>query len=161
MRTETILVNVGGGVALPFEKDIYITPRGPVIEAPPAAPFDGTTPSVYIQDANMFNNDVIEHWVAMNRRLAEFRQAFKDYDGVIFNNTMYADDQGNAWYIDDSTVPGLTIDAETGIVNDPTLAGLRAQAGFTILPGQSSIFGFTAEPYENAPKLLNQYAKLQ
>ena len=165
MRTETILVNVGGGLALPFEKDIYVTPRGPVIEAPPeAAPFGwDDAQAFYIQDANMFNNDVIEHWVAMNlaRNLAEFQQAFKDYDGVIFNNTMYADDQGNAWYIDDSTVPGLTIDAETGIVNDPTLAGLRAQAGFTILPGQSSIFGFTdAEPYENAPKLLsNQYVQ--
>lgn len=164
MRTETIMVNIGTAV-VPFEKDIYVTARGPMIEAPPtAAPFgwdDGQ--AFYVQDANIFNNDVIEHWIAMNlaRNLAEFQQAFIDYDGVIFNNTMYADDQGNAWYIDDSTVPGLTIDAETGIMNDPTLSGLRAQAGFTVLPGQSSIFGFTgAEPYENAPKLLtNTYVQ--
>ena len=158
-RTETIMVNVGGGQVLPFEKDIYVTARGPMIEAPPtAAPFGwNDTDAFYIQDANMYNDDVIEHWLSMNlaRNLDEFQQAFKDYDGVIFNNTMYADDEGNAWYIDDSTVPGLTRDAENGIRNDPTLAGFRAQAGFTVLPGVSSIFGFTgAEPYENAPKLL-------
>lgn len=164
MRTEQIMVNIGTAV-VPFEKDIYVTARGPMIEAPPtAAPFTwDDDQAFYIQDANIFNDDVIEHWVAMNlaRNLAEFQQAYKDYDGVIFNNTMYADDQGNAWFIDDSTVPGLTLDAETGIMNDPTLAGLRAQAGFTILPGQSSIFGFTgAEPYENAPKLLsNSYVQ--
>lgn len=163
-RTQQILVNIGTAV-VPFEKDIYVAARGPMIEAPvTVAPFGwDDSQAFYIQDVNMYNNDVIEHWIAMNlaRNVAEFRQAFIDYDGVIFNNTIYADAEGNAWYIDDSTVPGLTIDAETGIMNDPTLAGLRAQAGFTVLPGVSSIFGFTgAEPYENAPKLLsNQYVQ--
>lgn len=163
-RTEQIMVNIGTAV-VPFEKDIYVTARGPMIEAPPtAAPFVwDDNQAFYVQDANMYNNDVLEHWVSMNlaRNLAEFQQAFKDYDGVIFNNTLYADDQGNAWYIDDSTVPNLTLNAETGVANDPTFAGLRAQAGFTVLPGSSSIFGFTnAEPYENAPKLLtNTYVQ--
>lgn len=163
-RTEQIMVNVGTAV-VPFEKDIYVTARGPMIETPPtAAPFVwDDNQAFYIQDANMYNNDVIEHWVSMNlaRNLAEFQQAFKDYDGVIFNNTMYADDQGNAWFIDDSTVPNLSVNAETGVANDPTLAGFRAQAGFTVLPGSSSIFGFSnAEPYENAPKLLtNTYVQ--
>lgn len=157
-QTAQIMVNVGTAV-VPFEKDIYVTARGPMIEAPPtAAPFGwDDTQAFYIQDANAFNNDVLEHWLSMNlaRNLAEFQKAFKDFDGLIFNNTLYADDQGYAWYMDDSTVPNLTIDAETGVANDPTLAGLRAQAGFTVLPGSSSIFGFTdAEPYENAPKLL-------
>lgn len=163
-KTFQILVNVGTAV-LPFEKDMYVTAKGPMIEAPPTlAPLGwDDAQAFFIQDANAFNNDVIEHWVAMNlaKNIDEFQQAFKDYDGVIFNNTMYADDQGNAWYIDDSTVPGLTQAAEAGIANDPTLSGLRASVGFTILPGQSSIFGFDgAEPYENAPKLLtNEYVQ--
>lgn len=163
-KTFQILVNVGTAV-LPFEKDMYVTAKGPMIEAPPAlAPLGwDDSQAFFVQDANAFNSDVIEHWVAMNlaKNIDEFQQAFKDYDGVIFNNTMYADDQGNAWYIDDSTVPGLTQTAEAGIANDPTLSGLRASVGFTVLPGQSSIFGFTsAEPYENAPKLLtNEYVQ--
>ncbi|XOV78956.1 MAG: penicillin acylase family protein [Aestuariibacter sp.] len=163
-KTFQILVNVGTAV-VPFEKDMYVTAKGPMIEAPPTlAPLGwDDTQAFYVQDANNFNNDVIEHWVAMNlaKNIDEFQQAFKDYDGVIFNNTMYADDQGNAWYIDDSTVPGLAQTVESGIANDPTLAGLRAQVGFTVLPGVSSLFSFdSAEPYENAPKLLtNDYVQ--
>ncbi len=159
-RTFQIMVNIGTAV-VPMEKDMFVTARGPMIEAPPQlAPFAwDDSQAFYVQDANAFNNDVIEHWVAMNlaRNLNEFQQAFKDYDGVIFNNTMYADAEGNAWYIDDSTVPGLTGSAQAAIKNDPTISGLRAQAGFTILPGVSSLFGFTGpEPYEYAPKLQNR-----
>lgn len=160
-QTVTIDVNIGGGTTIPFDKDIYLTAKGPMVEAPPtAAPFPwDDAQAFYVQDVNMNNVDVLEHWSAMNfaTNLEEFQQAFKDYDGVIFNNTMYADDQGNAFYIDDSTVPHISEDAQNALRISPELMAAREAAGFTILPGNETRFAFdSAVPYEQAPKLLRQ-----
>ncbi|USD37153.1 acylase [Ferrimonas sp. SCSIO 43195] len=160
-RTYTVEVNIGGGVTIPLEKEVYLTAKGPMVEAPPQlAPFGwDDSQAFFIQDANMANTDVLEHWSAMNfaTNLEQFQQAFKDFDGVIFNNTMYADDQGNAFYIDDSTVPGLSSDAENAIWLSPDIRAARESAGFTILPGDDSMFAFDAPvAYDQAPKLLRQ-----
>ncbi len=105
----------------------------------------------------MGNTDPIDHWLAMNRatNLKEFQQTFVDYDGLIFNNTMYADKEGNALYIDDSAVPGLSEAAVATLRTSPELNALREQAGFTVLPGDNSFFAFDGPtPYERSPKLL-------
>ncbi|TKB51327.1 acylase [Ferrimonas sediminicola] len=160
-KTLTVEVNIGGGVTIPLEKEVYLTAKGPMVEAPPAlAPFPwDDTQAFFIQDANMNNVDVLEHWSAMNfaSNLEEFQQAFKSFDGVIFNNTMYADDQGNAFYIDDSTVPNIGSEAENALRLSPELRAARDQAGFTILPGDEARFAFDgAVPYERAPKLVRR-----
>ena len=71
-------------------------------------------------------------------------RAFKDYNGVIFNNTLAVDRAGKAFYIDDSTVPHLTDVAENAFANqsaiDSDAAGLRV---FRFLPGNSSQFDFS------------------
>ena len=103
----------------------------------------------------MGNVDIIDHWLVMNLagNIAEFKQAFVDYDGVIFNNTMSADSDGNVFYIDDSTVPNLTATAINEMTTNPSLVGAKQAAGFTILPGFLSAFDFDhAVPYENAPQ---------
>ena len=157
-ETVSILVNGGAAGMLVAEKDIYTTAKGPMVEAPPTlAPFgwdDGQ--AFFIQDANMANKDPIDHWLAMNlaSNKDEFQQAFKNYDGVIFNNTMYADKEGNAFYIDDSTVPGFSDLMIDIIRTTPAIVAAKAQAGFTILPGNTSAFSFSEPmPYERAPKL--------
>ncbi len=157
---ETVQVVVNGGAAgmLIAEKDIYTTAKGPIVEAPAAlAPFGWDDGQAFmLQDANMANKDPIDHWFAMNRasNKDEFQQAFKNYDGVIFNNTMYADKEGNAFYIDDSTVPGLSDFAVSLLKTNPDIIAAREQAGFTILPGNTSIFDFDGPtPYHRAPKL--------
>ncbi|MBW3141135.1 acylase [Ferrimonas balearica] len=154
-----IEVNVGGGQTMVLEKTLYTTAKGPMVEAPPqAAPFTwNDNVAFFVQDANTANVDVLEHWLSMNLAtdLESFQQAFRDYDGVIFNNTMYADAEGNAFYIDDSTVPHLSETAKVALTSDRVLITLKEQAGFTILPGYDSTYGFDgAVPYEEAPKLL-------
>ncbi len=156
-----IEVNIGGGQTLVLEKTLYTTAKGPMVEAPPQlAPFTWNDRiAFFVQDANTANVDVLEHWLSMNLAsdLDSFQQAFKDYDGVIFNNTMYADAQGNAFYIDDSTVPHLSETAKVALTSDRVFITLKEQAGFTILPGYDSTFAFDqAVPYEQAPKLLRQ-----
>ncbi|AZG33544.1 MULTISPECIES: acylase [Shewanella] len=157
-ETVSVLVNAGAAGMLVAEKDIYTTAKGPMVEAPPSlAPFgwdDGQ--AFFIQDANMANKDPLDHWLAMNRATNqdEFQQAFKNYDGVIFNNTMYADKEGNAFYIDDSTVPGFSDLVVDIIRTTPAIVAAKAQAGFTILPGNTSVFSYDSPmPYERAPKL--------
>ncbi|WP_394203229.1 acylase [Shewanella waksmanii] len=157
-ETVQILVNGGPAGMLIAEKDIYTTPKGPIAEAPiTQAPFGWDDGQAFmLQDANMANKDPIDHWLAMNRatNMSEFQQAFKNYDGVIFNNTMYADKDGNAFYIDDSTVPGLTGVAISLLKTNPDIIATRQQAGFTILPGNSSLFAYDSPlGYEFAPKL--------
>lgn len=61
-------------------------------------PWDATK-AYTLRDANRQNVDILDHWLAMNRatNMTEFKQAFQDYDGVVFNNTMAADKEGNAF----------------------------------------------------------------
>lgn len=158
-ETVQIQVNTGAGGLVTLEKDIYTTAKGPMIETPSdVGPLVWSDQQAFfIQDANTDNLDTLEHWLAINRAsdLTEFQQAYKDYDGVIFNNTLYADDQGNAFYIDDSTVPGLSDFALNQLRSSSALQKARQQLGFTVLPGNTSLMAFdSASPYEKAPKLL-------
>lgn len=83
----------------------------------------------------------------------EFKQSFKDYDGVIFNNTMAASKAGEVFYIDDSTVPGLTDTAINALTTNPLLIATKQAAGFTVLPGFISQMDFVGPvAYDDAPK---------
>ncbi len=147
VKTETALVTL--------EKEIFYTKLGIVIEANSVLPWDDTQAYV-IKDINLGNTDSIDHWLAMNKasNLDEFKQAFKDYDGVIFNNTLYSDKKGKTYYIDDSTVPELSQTAINLINTNPDIIAARKNFGFTILPGHLTEFIFTnAVPYVKAPKI--------
>ncbi|QDF68014.1 acylase [Shewanella sp. SNU WT4] len=158
-ETVSIKVNAGRAGILVAEKDIYLTAKGPMLEAPASvAPFGWTdTQAFMVQDVNSGNSDPLDQWFAMNMatNLDEFTQAMKDYDGLIFNNTMYADKEGNAFYIDDSAVPGLSEAAVVLLKTSPDINAAKAKAGFTILPGNTSMFAFDGPTaYQYAPKML-------
>ncbi|CAB9493963.1 acylase [Alteromonas macleodii] len=147
-------VAVGGGQTIKLNKTAYYTNYGPMIEVP--GNFDWNANNAFaIKDANLPNFDIVDHWLAMNMATSmdEFKQAFKDYDGVIFNNTMAASADGQVFYIDDSTVPNLTETAIEQLTTNPLLIQTKAAAGFTVLPGNISQFDFEGPvPYEEAPK---------
>ncbi len=147
-------VAVAPGQTIKLNKTAYYTNYGPIIEVP--GNFDWNSSNVFaIKDANLPNLDIVDHWLAMNMATSmdEFKQAFKDYDGVIFNNTMAASSDGQVFYIDDSTVPNLTETAIEQLTTNPLLIQTKAAAGFTVLPGHISQFDFDGPvPYEEAPK---------
>ncbi|MFC4699153.1 acylase [Glaciecola siphonariae] len=154
-KTYTIDVAVAPGQTIKLEKDSYFTNYGPMINVPGNFEWGPDGNAFAIKDANLPNFDIVDHWLAMNlaKDMDEFKQAFVDYDGVIFNNTMAASKSGEVFYIDDSTVPNLTPTAIDQLTNNPLLAGIREAAGFTVLPGFASVFDYDrAVPYENAPK---------
>ncbi|WP_218354689.1 acylase [Alteromonas lipotrueiana] len=149
-----IEVATGDGQTIALNKTSYYTNYGPMIEIPGNFGWDNES-AFAIKDANLPNFDVVDHWLAMNMAssMDEFKQAFKDYDGVIFNNTMAASDDGQVFYIDDSTVPNLNETAINELTTNPRLIQTKAAAGFTVLPGNSSQFDFDGPvPYEQAPK---------
>lgn len=148
-----------GDASIILSKDFYYSHHGLMIETPPELNFmSWTSTNAYtLADSAAENTDLVDHWLAINmaKNLDEFQQAYKDYDGIPWVNTMYADDQGNAFYIDKTRIFNLT-DTALGLMRtDPVLVGTRKAVGFDILPGNTSLF----EPnglnsYEQAPKLL-------
>ncbi len=147
-------VAVGPGQTIRLAKTSYSSNYGPMVVVPGNFEW-GNGNAFAIKDVNLPNFDVIDHWLAMNlsTSMDEFKQAFKDYDGVIFNNTMATSRDGQVFYIDDSTVPRLTATAINELTTNPLLIGTRQAAGFTVLPGFASAFDFERPvPYEEAPK---------
>ncbi|MBT0586447.1 acylase [Alteromonas oceanisediminis] len=154
-QTHEIDVAVGPGQTIKLAKTSYSTNYGPMVVVPGNFEWGPGGNAFAIKDANLPNFDVIDHWLAMNlaNDMDEFKQAFKDYDGVIFNNTMATSKDGQVFYIDDSTVPRLTATAINELTTNPLLVQTRAAAGFTVLPGFLSAFDFDRPvPYEEAPK---------
>jgi acyl-homoserine-lactone acylase len=148
-------VAVAPGQTIKLKKNTYTTNYGPMIIVPGNFDWGAGGSAFAIKDANLPNYDVLDHWLAMNLAtdMTEFKQAFKDYDGVIFNNTMAASKSGEVFYIDDSTVPGLTATALNALTTNPALIQIKQVAGFTVLPGFTSAFDFNAPvPYASAPK---------
>jgi len=160
INKKTYYVEVkAGNSSIILSKDFYYSHHGLMIETPPELNFmTWTNTSAFtLADSAAENTDLVDHWLAINmaKNLDEFQQAYKDYDGIPWVNTMYADDQGNAFYIDKTRIFNLN-DTALGLMRtDPVLVGTRKAVGFDILPGNTSLF----EPnglngYEQAPKLL-------
>ncbi len=160
IEKKTFYVEVkAGSSSVLLSKDFYYSHHGLMIETPPAYNFMSWTDTTAftLRDSAAENIDLIDHWLAINMatNLEEFQQAYKDYDGIPWVNTMYADDQGNAFYIDKTRVFNLNETALELMRTDPILVGTRKAVGFDILPGNTALF----EPnglnsYEQAPKLL-------
>jgi len=153
-KTVTIEVN-SGGYAREYSRSFFSTHLGPVIEYDQVFPWNSNTAYV-IKDDNLTNNDLVDHWLEINRsrNIDEFKSSFERYDGVVFMNTLYADNEGNSFYIDDSNVPKLTKAALKLATTDPFYSSIRNEYGITILPGDSSMMIHTGfHEYSTAPKL--------
>ena len=171
-RTFTIEVTTGGPQTMTLEKDFYYSEYGPMIAANlinPAFPawgdvLNGVQAAITYRDANARADDIINQWLGMGRasNLEEFQSVFANNRGTLWVNTMYADDQGNAFYIDGSSVPNLSPQAiaayRNDLANDPTIGAAYSQ-GFVVLPGTTSLFDWQPgsrdflTPFEAMPKL--------
>ena len=156
-RTFTIDVLMDGDL-VKFEKDMWFSTSGPMVQSHEKGnPFVWSEKHAFaIKDVDVDNNDILDHWLSMNMstEMDEFVNTFKEYDGLMFVNTLVTDNKGEAFYIDDSNVPDLSEEALAALRNSETLQKYRQQAGFTILPGNKSEFIFSKKvPFERAPQL--------
>lgn len=161
----TVQVKTSSGL-LTFKKDFYYSEYGPMLNlsllnsslpAPYAAmkPFQkwGQNNVAYTyRDANAVTaSQMMDQWLQMGKaqNLADFQKAFqKDKNGVcssvLWVNTIYADRDGNAFYIDGTAVPSITPTAQGAYMaklQNPSLnltTALLFKSGVTLLDGSTS-----------------------
>ena len=119
-KTLQIEVNAGGPEPVVFERTFWFSEYGPMLaanEANDAFPEWGGTglvngaPAAYTyRDANANTSGLLDTWLGMSRAstIDEFKNVFRECGTTLWTNTTYVDDQGNAYYIDSSSVPYLS-----------------------------------------------------
>ncbi|MBW4936073.1 penicillin acylase family protein [Marinobacter sp. F4206] len=179
ITTETYQIEVsmdGMPEPLVLERTFYFSEYGPMIAANavssqlPAWGDNGAlNTSSFVahtyRDANANTGGLLDTWLQMSRasNLDEFQGVFKNCGSTLWTNTTYADDQGNAFYIDSSSVPNLSEKA-IALVNfrraaSEAYSGLFDQ-GVTLLDGRLSQEDWVETdcgslvPYEQKPKLV-------
>ncbi len=169
-ETYEIEVNVGGDALGRVSRTFYFSEYGPMLAMDAVTggglPAWGATGKAYsYRDANATTNNLLETWLEMSRAtsLEELQAVFQRCRSTLWVNTTYADDQGNAFYMDTSSVPNLSDEARSIVAFKRYVSPEYAQlfdAGITLLDGNTSrddwIEGECGGlvPYEDKPKLV-------
>ncbi|SNB56731.1 acyl-homoserine-lactone acylase [Marinobacter sp. es.042] len=119
-KTLQIEVNVGAPEPVIFERTFWFSEYGPMLapnEANDSFPewggtglVNGKSAAYTYRDANANTSGLLDTWLGMSRatNLDEFKSVFRECGTTLWTNSTYADDQGNAYYIDSSSVPNLS-----------------------------------------------------
>ena len=150
ITSETIQIwaNVGLPAPVPLQRKFYRSEYGPMLPGDlmtgGALPAWGAAGTAYTyRDANASSVAMLDTWVGFGRAttLAEFQEVLKSCSNTLWVNSTYADDKGNAYYIDSSSVPNLSAEAigvlKAKIAGSPAYAALFG-AGLTLLDGRTS-----------------------
>jgi acyl-homoserine-lactone acylase len=143
-----IQVNTGAPTLTTLQRTFYYSEYGPMIAGNivtngglPAWGAAGTAHTY--RDANADAGGLLSTWLQMARatNLEQMKDVFRNCGSTLWVNTTYADDKGNAFYIDSSSVPNLSAQA-IGVMNakraaSPAYAALF-NAGLTLLDGSTS-----------------------
>lgn len=166
-REYTVKVRAADGTLSEVSRTLYRSHHGPILHDP-KLPW-GEKHAFAIRDVAP-SSALMQQYLAMNRakNLQEFQAAFKTYQGTPFLNTMYADREGNAWYIDGSAVPDLPSMGMTAwklaVRAIPELRQAWETFKLIILDGSRPMFELSQEnsvrpgavPYERAPQLASR-----
>lgn len=152
-ETFTIQVNTGGPTPLTLSKTFYYSEYGPMVAFDAmtggSAPAWGGTGSAGVpaaftyRDANASAVGMFETFLGMAQatNLERFKDVFRNCGSTMWVNTIYADDQGNAFYIDSTSVPNLSPTA-IGVLNAKLALSATYKTlfdnGLTVLDGSTS-----------------------
>ncbi|TNE79479.1 MAG: penicillin acylase family protein [Gammaproteobacteria bacterium] len=169
-ETFQIEVNVGAPNPVVFERTFYFSEYGPMVSGNAITsgglPKWGDAGTAYsYRDANANTGNLLDTWLGMSRAstLSEFQDVFRNCGTTLWVNSTYADDQGNAFYIDSSSVPNLSEKSIALINFKRSVSAAYAQlfdAGLTLLDGSESFDDWVEGecgglvPYDQKPKLL-------
>lgn len=150
ITTKIIEIEVpdGAGGLGKLSKTFYYSEYGPMLAADAVTegllPAWGSQGTAYTyRDINADASGMLDTWLNMARakNLRELQSNFEECGSTLWVNTTYADDKGNAYYIDSSSVPNLSRQAlsvmATKLQSDPLYAGLFS-TGLTLLDGSTS-----------------------
>ena len=131
---------------------------GPIINIDPLG-WSAET-AIAVRDANFPNTRLISQFLQMDKAnsLDEYKAVFDEVGGIPWVNAMYADREGNAFYIDGSTTPNLSAEAEATWLeqrdggNFLTLLAWDL-AGVVLLDGSTDSAAWVDEPTSRGPGL--------
>ena len=138
-------------------RTLYTSHHGPILDFPMIGWSDAMV--LTYRDANLDNDRMLAQFLAMDRAqsVADLQAAIEEHQGLPWVNTMAADDTGRCWYIDASTTPNLSPEAEeqflANLESDPftQLAfGLRV----ALLDGSDPVFEWVDEPGARSPGIV-------
>lgn len=119
-----------------MQRTFYASHYGPILDISPLGWRENIVATY--RDANINNFTVLDQFLGMlqSQSLAEFQKVFEEQAGIPWVHTMYADKEGNAFYVDAASLPNLSADTlswwqqavETG---KPGLTEFLAQFAFT------------------------------
>ena len=172
ITSEIFQIEVFDGSPAPtvLERTFYYSEYGPMLSANAITegglPKWGDSGTAYTyRDANAGTTRLLDSWLQMSRakNLEEFQDVFRNCGTTFWTNSTYADDQGNAFYIDSSSVPNLS-DAALAVIDFKRQASPAYNqlfnAGLTLLDSDTSRDDWVEGecnglvPYEDKPKLL-------
>jgi acyl-homoserine-lactone acylase len=150
----TVEVLGDDGALSEVKRTLWKSHYGPIIGLDPFL-WDEQRAITY-RDANIDNVRLIEQFSRMNRAtsLDEFKKVYEEVGGIPWVNTMAADREGHAWYIDASATPRLTqtaIDRWLKAIEDEFIpSAIYAQAGVVVLDGKDPDNAWTSDPDDPA-----------
>jgi acyl-homoserine-lactone acylase len=153
----TIDVLGEGGAVETRSRTMYRTEYGPMINV---SPFGWTAAlAVSYRDANEGNMRTIAQWMDMGKAttLAEFQTAMEVNQGIPWVNTMYADKEGNAFYVDNSASPNLSQaawDAWEAALESDFFTQQAWQSGVILLDGAKGQNRWVDDPDAAAPGIV-------
>ncbi|WP_193551485.1 acylase [Pseudomonas ovata] len=127
-RDVQIQIREADGTLTTRKQVIHESRYGPLIKWPGVADWDRQNAYAF-QDANLANTRAVEQWYAMNRATSviELRDVVQRIQGIPWVNTLAADQQGQAVYMNVSVVPNVALSQ----LKDCIVPALQAQG----LPG--------------------------
>ncbi|MCB9779076.1 MAG: penicillin acylase family protein [Alphaproteobacteria bacterium] len=142
-RDYSIEVADGSGGTSTVTRTLYFSRWGPVLNAPVLG--WNELYALALSDANENNLAMIQTWFGMNQAtsLDAFKAAQRDIGGIPWVHTMATDTEGNAFYVDSSTVPNWSDAAEARYpewLDEEPLAALFDENGATVVDGSDPVF---------------------
>ena len=169
-KRRAIEVKQPDGTVQTLERTLYRSHYGPMVATGPLA-WDGPGGYAFtVRDAAEHTLAMADQYAAMMRatNLDTFQAALRDHQTTPYVNTIYADRDGNAFYIDGSRVPNMSSTALTAWKyarsNIPEVRTAWEQ-GVLVVDGSMKLFEWRDDdgaaapgvvPYEDAPKLVRR-----
>ncbi|PNG37880.1 acyl-homoserine lactone acylase subunit beta [Pseudomonas protegens] len=145
-QTVTVQVKGADGQLHSESRTLYSSVFGPVVQWPGELDWDREH-AYSLRDANLDNTRVLAQWYAMNQAdsVTGLQDSVHQLQGIPWVNTLAADDQGRALYMNQSVVPNVT-QAKLAQCSDP-----RVGTQVIVLDGSRSTCAWDIDPAAAQP----------
>ncbi|WOE76938.1 acylase [Pseudomonas protegens] len=145
-QTVTVQVKGADGQLHSESRTLYSSVFGPVVQWPGELDWDREH-AYSLRDANLDNTRVLAQWYAMNQAssVMGLQDSVHQLQGIPWVNTLAADDQGRALYMNQSVVPNVT-QAKLAQCSDP-----RVGTQVIVLDGSRSTCAWDIDPAAAQP----------